>query len=186
MADHPFAVPDDPPAAATTQSVQAAAEGVVISEGETIEFLGDKFRLAENVGMMPMLAFANASKKGLSTDDMAGLAAMYDLIRDVIWREPLFDDKGVRVVDVLTGEPAWDESEWLRFERHAIDEKADGEALMGFVGQAMEVLAARPRKRREISSGGSPRTSQSSKEPSSSPVTRPDLAGFVDVRDLGR
>jgi hypothetical protein len=111
---------------------------------------------------------------------------MYAMIRGVIWRNPLFDENGVRVIDPLTDEPAFDESEWNRFERHAINENADGEELMEFVGKAMAVLSARPRKRREISSDGSPQTSERSKADSSSPVTRPDLAGLVPVRDMGR
>lgn len=169
-----------------TQTVQAAAEGVVEAESETIEFLGQRFRLADSVGLMPLLAFANASKQGLNSDDMAGMAAMYAMIRGVVWRKPLYDEHGVRALDPLTDDPAFDETEWNRFERHAMNENADGEELMGFVGKAMAVLAARPRKRREISSDGSPPTSEKSRESSSSPVTRPDLVGLTPIRDVAR
>src|SRR3954452_16337989 len=68
----------------TTHSVQAEAEGVIEDDPNRIEFLGERFGLAESIGLMPMLAFANASKQGLDSDDMAGLSAMYALIRDVI------------------------------------------------------------------------------------------------------
>jgi hypothetical protein len=170
----------------TTQSVQASAEGIVLDgEGDFVAFLGEKFRLADRVGIMPLLAFANASKKGLDSDDMEGLAAMYSLIRSVIHRPPLRDEHGQRVVDE-NGKPLHDESEWARFEQLADDELAEGDDIMVFVNQAMEVMSARPRKPREISSGGSRPTSPKSKEGSSSPVRPPEVDGLVPVADLGR
>lgn len=179
-------VPNDPAPEATTQDAQVAAEGIVVPDGELLEFMGEKFRIADAIGLAPMMVFASVSKRGATSDDMAGLAAMHDLIRDVIWRPPAYDANGVRQVDELTGEPAYVETEWDRFLRHAIDEKAEGEDLMEFVGKVMELVSARPSKRREISSGGSPRTSEKSKDASSSPATHPDMAGLVAVRDVGR
>lgn len=169
----------------TTQSVQAAVEGAP-ETGDVVGFLGEKFRIAENVGAMPGLAFADASKRGLDSGDLAGMAAMYRMIRDVIHRPKLFDDNGKRVVDEVTGKPAFDESEWRRFEEHATDEQADGEDLMEFVGEAMAVISARPPKRRGNSSASSPTTSPRSKGSSSSPATRPAISGMTDVRDIGR
>lgn len=171
----------------TTQSVQSVAEGVVQGgeEFDTIEFYGEKFRLAERVGLMPMLAFANAGKKGIDSDDMEGLAAMYALVRSVIHRPVLHDEHGQRQVDE-NGRALRDESEWNRFESLAIDENAEGDDIMAAVNQAMEIMAARPRKPREISSGSSRPTSERSKDSSSSPVTRPDLAGLTPVAELGR
>ena len=166
-----------------TQSVQAAAEGVV--EGDWVEFLGQKFRLADKIGLMPMLAFANASKKGLDTDDMEGLAAMYSLIRSVIYRPPLYDEHGQRQVDE-SGKPQRDESEWERFSQLADDESAEGEDLMDFVSDAMAVVAARPRTPREISSDGSRPTSEKLRGVSSLPATIPGADGLTPVADLGR
>lgn len=171
-------VPDDTMA---THSVQAAAEGVTV-DYDTVEFLGQKFRLAERIGIMPMLAFGMASKAGLDSEDMDGLAAMYRLIRSVIHRPALVDDHGQRVVDE-NGKTLRDESEWLRFEQVAEDELAEGEDVMEFVNQAMEVMSARPRKRRSISADTSPRTSQKSRDGSSSPGTRV-LEGMTRVADL--
>jgi hypothetical protein len=168
----------------TTQSVQAAVEGVP-DTADVVEFLGEKFRIAENVGAMPMLAFANASKRGLDTEDMAGLAAMYAMIRGVIHRPKLFDEHGNRVLDPVTGKPAHDESEWQRFEALAEDEGADGEQLMEFVSEAMAVISARPPRRRGISAPSSPSTSPKSKASSSSPVMR-EIPGMIPVRDIGR
>jgi hypothetical protein len=168
----------------TTQSVQAAVEGAP-DTADVVEFLGEKFRIAENIGAMPLLAFANASKKGLDTEDMAGMAAMYAMIRDVIHRPKLYDEHGQRVTDEVTGKPAHDESEWQRFEELAIDEQADGEQLMEFVSEVMGVISARPPKRRGISSASSPTISPKSRASSSSPAIRA-IDGMVPVADIGR
>jgi hypothetical protein len=175
------------PPGPVTQTVQAAAEGVVAEpeEYDTVVFYGEKFRLAEKVSLMPMLAFANASKKGLDSDDMEGLAAMYALIRSVIHRPVLLDEHGARVVDE-NGRAVRDETEWNRFESLAIDENADGDDIMGVVNQAMEIMSARPRKPREISSGSSRPTSEKSRGGLSSPVRPPELDGLRPVADLGR
>lgn len=180
------AVPDDRPQV-TTQEVQAAAEGVVQGDDETIEFLGARFRLADNIGMMPLLAFANAQKQGLDSEDMDGMAAMYALIRDTIdqTRAQAEDADGKPAFDSV-GEPIWaGPSDWQRFEKHAVDQKADGEELMDFIGEAMGKIAARPRKPRGTSSESSRRTSEKSKEPSSSPVTPAQALGLTAVKDLG-
>lgn len=178
-----------PEAEHTTGTVQAAVEGAPESKDGYLEFLGEPFRLAERVGMMPLLAFANASKNGLDSDDMEGMAAMYALIRDVIdqSRVQKVDADGQPVFDGA-GQPEWDgPSEWQRFERFCMEQQAEGEELMEFIGRAMGVIAARPRKRREISSGSSPQTSPSSKAASSSPAAaRHDLAGLTAVADLAR
>jgi hypothetical protein len=107
------------------------------------------------------------------------------MIRDVIHRPKLYDDNGNRVIDEVTGKPAHDESEWQRFEELAIDEQADGEQLMEFVSEVMGVIAARPPKRRGISSASSPTTSPKSRASSSSPGMR-EIPGMVPVADIGR
>jgi hypothetical protein len=177
-------VPDDP--AVTTQDVQAAAEGVVESEDDRIEFLGAHFRLADNIGMMPLMAFANAQKEGLDSEDLDGMAAMYSLIRDTIdqTRVQAEDDDGKPAYDSV-GEPIWaGPSEWQRFEKHCTTVKADGEELMTFIGKAMGKIAARPRKPRGTSSEPSRRTSEKSKDASSSPVTPAQALGLTAVADI--
>lgn len=166
----------------TTHDVQAQAEGIV-EEFDTIEFCGQKFRLAERVSMMPLLAFANASKRGLDSDDMEGLAAMYSMIRSVIHRPPLFDEHGQRQVDE-SGKPLRDESEWRRFESLAEDEMVEGEDIMTVVNQAITVMSARPRQRRELSSGSSPQTSEKSKAGSSWLESDPRMSGMIPVSDI--
>ena len=171
---------------ATTHSVQAAAEGVA-DDGSRIEFMGQRFRLAGNIGLMPLLAFANASKNGLDSDDMEGMAAMYALIRDTVdqTRVQKTGADGGPVTDP-SGDPVWEgPSDWQRFERHAIDKKADGDDLMGFIQRAMEVISARPTKRREGSSATSPPTSAKSRASSSSR----DMSawdGLTPVAEIGQ
>lgn len=170
----------------TMHDAQAAAEGVVLDpDGDYLEFYGEKFRLADRVGLAPLIKFGNAANRGLDSEDMEGLAAMYSLIRSVIHRPPLLDDDGQQQRDE-NGRKLRDESEWNRFMDLAEDELAEGEDIMAFVNQAMEVMSARPRKPREISSGGSRPTSANSKAGSSSPVMPPEVAGLTPVADLGR
>lgn len=173
--------PEDP----VLHEAQAAAEGVVLDEGDFVEFFGEKFRLADRVGLMALVKFGHAANKGLDSDDMEGLAAMYSMIRSVIHRPPLHDEHGQRKVDE-NGKTLRDESEWQRFQDVAEDELAESEDIMGFVSRAMEVMAARPRKPREISSDGSRPTSVSSRAVSSSPVRSPEMDGLTPVADLGR
>jgi hypothetical protein len=175
-----------PPDPTTSQEVQAASEGAVVDDGNSIEFLGGRFRLAESIGLMPLLKFAHAAKTGLTSDDMEGLSAMYLLIRSCLDRSqaqatgpdgsPQFNEDGT---------PVWaGPSEWDRFELHAIEQNADGEDLSEFINQAVQVVSARPRKRRGGSSASSPQTSQSSKASSSSPVTPRVPAGFEGLTDV--
>lgn len=167
-----------------THDQQAMAEGVVLEEFDTVEFFGEKFRLAPRVGMMPLLAFGNAAKRGLDSDDFEGMAAMYRMIRAVIYRPVLTDDHGQKRVDE-NGRALRDESEWSRFQEVADDELAEGEDIMGFVNKAMEVMSARPTQRPGISSATSPTTSESSKAVSSLPATLSQQAApLTRVADL--
>lgn len=127
-------------AKATTQSVQAAVEGVEVDDGRKVEFMGSAFRMADSIGLMPLLKFAHASAQGLDSTDMEGLAALYEMIHDCI-----HDD------------------EWQRFERHAIDTKAEAEDLMSLVQKVIEALSARPSRPPGDSSAGRRPTSGNSK-----------------------
>lgn len=183
---------DDPPVA--TQQIQAIAEGaVVFDDGNSIEFMGRRFGLAESIGLMPLLKFAHCAKAGMTSDDMEGLSAMYLLIRSCL------DRSKAQVIDPQTGDPAVDPdtgdplyegpSQWELFEQHAIDCDADGEDLSKMINQAVQVVSARPRKRPGDSSASSRQTSPSSRASSSSPGTQRVPQGFeklTNVADLGR
>jgi hypothetical protein len=107
-----------------THEVQAAVEGVeIVGDGRKVTFMGQEFRMAEKIGLMPLLHLAVASKKGVDASDMDGLVAMYEVLRDCI-----------------------EESEWVKFETHAVDTKADADDLQKVVADVIEVVSARPTK----------------------------------------
>jgi hypothetical protein len=148
-------------AGVTTHQVQAAVEGVPDIDDDKVEFMGERFRVAESVGLMPLLKFAHVSAKGVDSGDMEGLAALYSMIRGCIdhkrpQREEVDDQGNVSYVDAGP-------SEWDRFERHAIDNDAEDTDLMPVVQRAMEVISARPTKRRTGSSPGRRQISANSK-----------------------
>lgn len=127
------------------------------------------FRVAESIGMMPLLRFAHAAKSGMDTDDMEGMAALYTMIRDTVHPD-----------------------DWETFQEYATEVKAEDEELLSFVSAAIEVISARKAKQRGSSSGTSPNTSAKSKGSLSRPgsVIPPgtnvpaEAAGLMPVGDL--
>jgi hypothetical protein len=123
-----------------------------------VDFCGERFRMADRVGLMPMMRFAKVAKAGVDSDDLAGLTAMYDLLEQCLA-----------------------EDEWDRFQAHADKTRADGEELMGVVAKVFEVLSARPTRRPSDSSDGPSTTAPSSTGDSSSQViAREEAAGRPD------
>lgn len=134
-----------------------------------VEFFGGRFQVAERVGLMPLMRFAKVAKSGVDSDDMAGLAAMYDLLEQCI-------------------APA----DWQRFQDAADKARADGEELMKVVQTAIELISARPTGRPSDSSDGpqiTPQRSGSGRDSSAEEslrvvreleaAGRPDKAQFV-------
>jgi len=155
-----------------THAMQAAVEGVPVPPDGKVEFCGAYFRMAESIGLMPLLQFAHAAKQGLDSSDMEGMAALYAVIRDCIDQtRPQKDVDGELVDD--------GPSEWDRFQRHAIDQKAGGEELMPVVQRCIEAISARPTRPPGDSSAGRSTTSANSKD-------RSLTEGMVSVADLGR
>lgn len=132
----------------------------------TVDFLGESFRVADRVGALPLMRFAKIAKAGVDASELDGLAAMYDLLGQVIQSD-----------------------DWARFEEHADRQHADGDQLLALVQEALALVAARPTGRPSDSSAG-PRTIEpNSTDDSSSPVIsrlnsqgRPDLALLVRRR----
>lgn len=136
-----------------------------------LTFHGEGFRLADRIGLMPLMRFAHVARKGVDSNDMEGLAAIYDMLQVVFA----------------------DDDEWVRFEELATRVRADGDELMGVVKDAMQVISERPTSEPSDSSDGPPITSGSSAGGSSSPVIdrlqesgRPDLALIVDQAQRSR
>lgn len=139
---------EQPPPAAEVE----IAEGQVVTSGRTVAFMGERFRIAEKVGLMPLLKFS--AHADMSTNDPGALAAMYAMLRDCIAEGhpgcgkclPCTTDNEARCKD-------YDPGDWKRFEQHAIDTKADADELLDVITKVIELIAGRPT---EPPSGSSP------------------------------
>lgn len=175
--------------AETTHDIQARAEGVdIVGDGRKVTLLGAEFRMADRIGLMPLMRFAQSAKTGMDADDMEGLAAMYTLIRDCIDthrpQRPVLDEHGQPLI--RDGAPVTEDdgrSEWDRFEDHAIATKADADDLMKVVQDVIEALTARPSQRPADSSAGPQITSAPSKVTSSSPERSATVLAFRNAPD---
>lgn len=135
-----------------------------------IEFGGERFTVADKIGLMPLMRFAKAAQGGVDSNDMAGLAAMYDLLEQCI-------------------APA----DWRRFEVAADKTRASGEELMAVVKDVMEAMTARPTSLPSDSSDGPTIIGPNSGGGSSLRVVRrleeqgrPDLALMVEMAGEAR
>jgi len=149
--------------------IQTAADpelsGEVISPARVVTLAGEDFRVAEKVGLMPLLKFSHAAD--LRTDDERAYSALYEILRDVILEadEPCGECPGCKTAG--TGATARDcvfadEGDWERFQDHAVRCKADADELMDVVAQAIKVIAARPTGSPSGSSTGRRDTSRNS------------------------
>jgi hypothetical protein len=128
-------------------------EGVVVATGDTVEMMGKKFRVADKVGLMPLLKFASASD--MNTADPRALSAIYDMLKDCI--HPGYPACGTCPTCRTGNEEsckAYDPGDWGLFERHAIDTKAEADDLIPVVSQVMEIISGRPTAPRDGSSTG--------------------------------
>lgn len=117
---------------------------------DTFTFFGEEIRVADEIGLMPIMDFAEAADAGLDAGQMEGLAAIRRMLRDCI--EP---------------------EDWPRFHATAVSNKADANLLLEVVQTVMEVVTGRPTDRDSDSpSGQSPSSTPSS---TSLPVPVPSL-----------
>jgi len=139
--------------------------GEVLRSDRIVTLAGEDFRVAQKVGLMPLLKFSHAAS--LRTDDEKALAALYEILRDVIYEgdEPCGECPGC----LAAGETATardcavaDEGDWGRFQDHAVECKADGEELLDVVSQAIKIITARPTESPSSSSSGRRPTSRNS------------------------
>lgn len=120
-----------------------------------VECMGEKYRVADRVGLMPLMKFAYAASKGIDSTDMAGLSAMYEMLRDCIHEE-----------------------DWERFQEDMVNKKGFVDEFLPLIQQAIEVISARPTMQRSDSSTSSETNTEGSTErsfPGLVPVQ--DLAG---------
>lgn len=143
-------------------------------EPDEFRFYGHSFGVAQEVGAMPLLRFAAIADAGTQADELAGLAAMYELLRDCLVPEP---------VEVATGRMVEVEGQmvaemrtlhgWPKFQKVAADNKVDADELMRVCGAVYQAITGRPTRRPSASADGSPETTESSREPSFSEASSP-------------
>lgn len=149
----------------------AAREADPEVEPDTFGFFGETFEVADRVGAMPLLRFASVAEQGTQAEDLAGLAAMHELLRDCL----------------ASGE-------WPRFQKVAADNKASAEELMAVCGAVYQAVTGRPTRQPSDSSDGLSTTGESSRAPLSSvgsstrswrdtPFGKRELAAHPDLYD---
>jgi hypothetical protein len=127
--------------------------GEVIDQRGTIEFLGKRFRVADKIGLMPLLKFS--AHADMSTTDPRALGAMYAMLRDCIHGgspgcgtcPACQDDDEERC-------KSYDPGDWKKFEEHAIEVKAEADELLDVIARTIEVISGRPTEPRSGSSPG--------------------------------
>jgi hypothetical protein len=143
---------------AVVQARAAATEGAKVAEGAVtdsgkVELLGRQFRIAEKIGLMPLLKFASASS--MSTEDPRALAAVYSMLKDCIYE----GSPGCGKCEACTAGnesacKSYDKGDWQDFEDHAMVTKADADELLTVITQVLEVVSGRPTKQPGGSSPG--------------------------------
>jgi hypothetical protein len=88
-----------------------------------------EFRLAEDVGIMPLMEWAAASDRDVASAD--GLRAVFYVLQDAVH-----------------------EDDWAEFRKFAREEKVDATELLEFANSALEALAGRPTEDATGSSDG--------------------------------
>jgi hypothetical protein len=127
-----------------------------------VEFGGETFKRADAVGLMALMRFAHVAKSGTDSNDLDGLAAMYELLEQCIH-----------------------EDDWQRFQKTALKVKAKGDDLMGVVRKVISGESDRPTSRPSDSSDGPIVIGQSSESEQPRPaylrvVEREEASGRPD------
>jgi hypothetical protein len=89
-----------------------------------LKFMGAEYRLADKIGVWPMMQFARAAESGLTVRDGKGLAAVHAYLEQVIH-----------------------EDDWAQFQDDMISKKADNmDALMNLITDAVTAVSERQAK----------------------------------------
>ena len=168
---------EQPPPAAEV----VVADAIVTSD-RTVEFMGKRFRIAEKIGLMPLLKFSAFAD--VNVQDPRALGALYAMLRDCIHPgrpgcgecevcapERCGECRNCQMVaggedeDGLpctvyrpdrAGCKDYDPGDWRAFEDHACESKADADDLMDVVTKTIELVAGRPTPQPSRSSPGRP------------------------------
>jgi hypothetical protein len=125
---------------------------------KSVEFMGQRFRIADKIGAMPLLKFSTYAD--MDIQDPRALAAMYTLLRDVIYPgTPSCGDCEFCDAGNERSCKSYDRGDWTKFEDHAMTTKADADELMDVVTKVMELISGRPTGQSGTSSSGPPASS---------------------------
>lgn len=122
----------------TVPETDTPAEVDELAEGE-FRWMDAKFRMAEKIGRMPAVRFAKIASLGTDSSELAGMAAMYDLLKACVHPD-----------------------DWHRFEEHADSTAASDDELWGAIRAVLREQANRPTSRPSDSSDGPSDTEPSS------------------------
>ena len=127
--------------------------GQVVTSDRTIEFMDKRFRVADKIGLMPLLKFSAFAD--VAVQDPRALGALYAMLRDCI--HPGHPECG-KCEDCKNGNELsckeYDPGDWRAFEDHACETKADADQLMEVVTKVIEIVAGRPTEQPSPSSAG--------------------------------
>lgn len=189
----PFATPPTrelpPNPLASPHDVQAAVEGV--PTGDRLTFMGRSYKVAPTIGAMPYFRFAAMARHGVNMEDMEGVAAVFDMLRDCFVVAPPCDEcetcRGTEKIEPDPDRcPHQDLGDWPRFEMDASRKKATPEDLMAVIQDAVQLIAARPTRRPADSSAGPSTTSPNSMGSSLPLDSLTGLGDLVSVDELMR
>lgn len=114
-----------------------------------VTWQGETYQVADKVGDMALMRFAKVADQGIDSNEMRGLAAMYDILEACLTPD-----------------------DWRRFEAHALRVRAQSDEIMELVKETYEALSGRPTRRPTNSSAGPQPTQENSGADSFSPVMR--------------
>jgi hypothetical protein len=127
--------------------------GTIVTSSRTVELHGQKFRIAETVGLMPLLKFSAFAEVEVS--DTRALGALYAMLKDCIHPgQPGCGECAACKRDDERACKVYDPGDWHAFEDWAIECKADAEDLMEVVSRTIELISGRPTQQAPPSSAG--------------------------------
>jgi hypothetical protein len=139
----------------------APKSGMVTGSLDKVTLLGKEFRIADRIGLMPLLKFSSSAD--VDTTDPRALSAMYTLLRDCIYEgSPACGECDQCEADQETACKSYDRGDWAAFEEHAMLSKADAEELLDVVAKVLELVSGRPTKPRAGSLPGPRQTRRAS------------------------
>lgn len=140
--------------------------GTVVDNKRTVEFMGRRFRIADKIGVMPLLKFSMYADVAIT--DMRGLAAMYAMLRDCIHPgSPGCGECESCKADDEASCAQYDPGDWRAFEDRAMETRADADDVFKVITDVTEMIAGYPTEppsgssagRRGISGGSTARSS---------------------------